>query len=504
MAPSLDLPKFTVVFPLYDDRGQAIHAVKSWLAQRTSPGQFELVIVDAGRSNLAAKIRPMLSPVDRILQCRTVNEATMYNVGAMESRTPWILFTESHVIPNDDCVVSLEKRLAMDDFDAASLGSSHIIRSRFSDVDARSFYAESLEVRKLGLWRCFGLRGMVVRRQVLETVGWFTEPYFRFCETALAIGLDSEGYRLTELPEVIVSHVDTDNIWELAQAMVLGRMGFNAFWSNEPELAARYFGGTRELHCGKRSSPRQVRETLIAASHLLMHGNVRCAYEIGKQCIPFLPTALLGWRANAVPSLARSIGDCIKFHAFLAFWRSSSSDRFTHLVLNQYQRMRESFARLGTILHDRDAKESELFPMRLEGTRLDAIDLSRMSIGFYEPELWNGLQYCWSYPAASVKLSLKTGSYELCFDIRPTGQLSVRRPQFFIDGIAIPSHDVQENDGRLIIRFDCRDNPTLAWTCHAFKPRKAGLPDRRNLGFAILEGRLTRVSSLERRRDRAA
>ncbi len=499
-----DCPKFTLIFPLYDDRSQALKAVELWTAQRTAEAQFELIIVDAGQRKLASKILPMLGANDRIIECRSQNEATLYNIGARAARSKWIVFSESHVLPAQDCVESLVKALLRDDFDAATLGSAHVVRSRFSDIDSRLFGVEQSAVRELGLWRCVGLRGFVTRRELFEKLGGFNEDYFRFCETVYAIQLDRASYRLIELPKVIVAHVDTDSLAELARAMYFGQLGFCRFWEDDPTLASKYFGGTMKTHCGQWTNSMQARALFTASVKHLRYGQFRGATALLKQGLVKLPIAFAGGKAHAIYSLCRTMYESALFYGSLALWNQKGPPELAAALTNRYQRIRAGFARLGAIRFQSETDQSASRQRPARELTLDANRLQELSCSFYPSEFWMGQSYCWSRPAALLKLPLRSGQYLVSLDIRPTGQLSVRQPRFFVEGKLIRRENTEETNGCFNLRFACGDNPTITWTCVPFEPRLHGLMDQRKLGIAIIGVNAVACKSNESTLARAA
>ena len=483
-SPPTAAARFTVVIPLYDDRGQGERAVDAWLQQRSSATRFQIVILDAGQRELADRIRPRLEADDSLIRCATRNEAALYNLGAAAATAPWLLFTESHVLPESGSVAALLQQLRDGKFDAATLGTSHICRSRFAQVDAHLYAAETPQVRRLGLWRCVGLRGLLINRQVFDDVGQFTESYYRFAETVLAIHLVDRGYQLVELPQVRLAHVDTDNARELLRAMFVGQLGCSRFWDEHPQLAGRYFGGAAAEHCGHWKSLRLTRRLAARAVGLAAQRQLAAAAQVARPVMRDLPAAVASWHGIELWTKTQALLATCRFYLGLAKWRVTRTSVPPPPLLTAYQQMRASFARLGAARYaaDRDQCRQRVEPVSNWSCSAEEADV----VGFYQSETWCGEKYRWSQPSAALSLPLAAGRYQLQLDIRPTGLLSARRPRFFVDGRPVPSGDVCEADGRVYLNIKCGNWPCLSWRCRPFLPRKQGLPDRRRLGLALI------------------
>jgi glycosyltransferase involved in cell wall biosynthesis len=486
----LHSPKFSVIIPLYDDRGSGVRAIKSWLKQRTATDPFELIVVDAGRQRLVKQIRPLLACNDRIIECDSTNEATLYNAGAHAASSEWLLFTESHVIPENDCVANLLCKLSAPRFDAATLGTAHYVRSSFSDIDSRLFQLEHPTVQKLGWWRCIGLRGFLIRNSTFQALGCLNENYYRFSETVLAMQTEAAGYRIAELADVVLAHVDTDNIAELARAMYLGRVGICRFWEDSGILASRFFGGSMADHCVHWSEPQLIRLAFQEARRLWRNGEYSAAIDYFNQLIPELPAAIFGMRGHLAVGVLKTIWNSISFRLRLLFYRRNLPQDQVEGILPKYQALRESLARIGSLAYftyeHTASGPIDVMTEQPVVIRYNAENLSESAVGFYECEVWNGHTYRWTRPTASLRLPCPPGNYELAFDIRPTGEWSVRKPRFFVEGVELDSKEIREIDGRIRIQFECGRHPMITWTCVPFQPRQAGLADRRDLGVAII------------------
>lgn len=483
-------PKFTVILPLHDHRGIILEAIAAWVHQRGCNCDFQIVVIDAGQARLARRVAKLLAPDDRVVHCQSTNEATLYNAGAAAATSNWLVFSESHVLPEEGAVAALEKRFMADDCDAALLGSTHGVRSRFSRVDAALGDKESSQTKAMGLWRTVGLRGFAIRKEVFASLGTFNEEYFRFAETALAIHLVDRGFRLSEFNEVKLRHYDIDSLGELLTAMTLGRLGNCRFWDSEPELAHRYFGGGPPLSEGSITNPSLVRSINRAATMAICKGRLRCAWRLWRVLHPFRLESTFGWEGAILRSQVVAYATYLKCLSALYITRRHEDARNAPSALQQYSDLRRKCARPGVLRYQRE----------LEARQNEALDADQIYVrgaGFFPPENWQGHSYCWSLPSAAILIPQMQQGGQIRIDARPTGGWLVRRPRLYIDGKRIPNDRVSEDEGILTIDLDTTRNTShtesvLSWDCQAFVPASAGLPDSRKLGIAMIDLKIVR------------
>lgn len=486
----------TVIIPLFDDRGHALQAIQSWLAQRSDEYAFSLVVVDAGRKKLAKRIHTLLGPQDRIVTCSSSNEAELYNSGVKAATTSWMLLTESHVLPANDCIKKLASHLKTGTFDLAILGTQHQTRSLFSKIDAALFETEYPEVRRMGLWRCVGLRGLLIRRSIFESLGCLNPSYDRFSETTLAIHAQHRNYSFSELKDVELFHVDTDSIGELKRAMRNGRVGSCRFFKNESSLAEQYFGQTLESHCEIRIHPQTVLKYFSLLWQLARNGHFRAARRSLLQNLHLIPVALLGWRGLHIHQTCKSTYTGVRFLFLLLYAQYFTSEKVTPEIVGQYRLLREQLARHGTLQFlEQDASELEPILHNEEEHTVTAYTSVGQAIGFFGIESYQGEPFRWSEPTAALQLNIPAGAYTISMDIRPTGDWKQRKPHFFLEGQKIAGESIRFEPGKVVFSFTCQDRPWLAWTCKPFRPKRAGLPDQRTLGVAFIGLKIQRVIS---------
>lgn len=479
-----------VIFPLHDNRGVGLKALRAWQQQRHAVSKCEIIVVGSGQRRLEPRVQKHLAASDTFITCRTWNEASLYNAGAAAATADWLLFTESHVIPAENAMAMLASRLEAQNADAAVLGSTHGVRSRFSEVDAALCEREQAgPMRAIGLWRCVGLRGFLVRRHLFEQLGRFQERYFRFAETAFALRLVAAGYRLADFHDVVVRHVDSDSINEIWFAMKMGRLGACRFHEAEPTLATAGFGSAVPPRSPCVTTPSQARRLWRQILQCLRNGQLAAACELGRLALPSAPTAVGGWWTEQMAATLRVWRAYLEFMAML-----HGSHRFVPAtdttLLDHYALLRQRCAEVGAVQYQREVDQREKAGRLAAVDSLQAGDLEHYGFGFFPSEVWQGRSYCWSRPRGGIRVLCPPGASTIRLDIRPTGQWGARRPRLYVNGSPLPAGAAVERDGLLDVHLGDADAPggdtILSWTCRPFRPARAGLADTRRLGLAVI------------------
>jgi len=486
-----------VIFPLHDNRGFGLQALRAWQQQRHDVSSLEIIVVGSGQRRLESRVRKQLSAPDSLVNCRTLNEAKLYNAGAAVAKADWLLFSESHVVPAKNMLSRLMERLKDETVDAAVLGSTHETRGRFSQVDAALCEREHAgPMRAVGLWRCVGLRGFLVRRRVFEQLGCFVERYYRFAETAFALRLVAANYHLSHFQDVVVRHIDSDSVGEIFFAMKMGRLGACRFHEMEPELAAAGFGCSSPPLSPSSTNPLQARRLWYQTFRHLRAGRFSAAWQFVQLALPVVTSAVGGWWFERLVASARAH---VAHAVFRGMLHGSYSGRpvTDSDLLDQYALLRRRCAEVGAVQYQRETAGRKRVEEPAALPSLRPTDLGQHGVGFFPPEVWQGKAYCWSRPRGGIYILRPPGAAVIRLDIRPTGHWTPRKPQFFLDGRALPSEAIVERNGRLEILLGDADasggRVLLSWVCRSFRPARAGLADHRELGVALIAATVTAI-----------
>src|SRR3954451_12373323 len=109
MAP----PRISILLPIQDDREAGLESVRSWLREQTAADElYELIALAPGRDRgLEHAVRPLLRRQDRWLELDGASSSELFNAGAMEARGEFIFLTESHCVPERDCLEAMLQEL---------------------------------------------------------------------------------------------------------------------------------------------------------------------------------------------------------------------------------------------------------------------------------------------------------------------------------------------------------------------------------------------------------
>lgn len=90
-------PQFTVIYPGTDIRGTAVNHLKTWTnAQTLSPDRYRVVaVVQPGTDDEG--LRHILGQNTILIHEAGAADTAMWNAGAAESETPWLVFIEGRI-----------------------------------------------------------------------------------------------------------------------------------------------------------------------------------------------------------------------------------------------------------------------------------------------------------------------------------------------------------------------------------------------------------------------
>jgi len=113
--PSAALPVLTVIYPVFDVRGDIVERVRLWTeGQDFDPLGYRVFVVAGSGTELdEAALRKILRNQDAILRVPgRERDANYWNAGAREAKTPWLLFVEAHGLPERDSLSQLAAWIA--------------------------------------------------------------------------------------------------------------------------------------------------------------------------------------------------------------------------------------------------------------------------------------------------------------------------------------------------------------------------------------------------------
>jgi hypothetical protein len=321
-----DKPFISIIVPLPDHRGHALEAISSWTQQTCSRNDYEIVVVIDGREpHVEAAVAGLLSSRDQLLRCEEGSLHDCYNAGARVARGQVLLFTESHVKADRDCIGEIIARFAKGDVDGIAVASGGINETRFAGQE-QTIYEEALDDRIAGGWNLCTVRGCAIERNAFHRAGGFDGEYGHFSEILLGATLHHNGARLNYAQRARVWHFNSGTFAHFGRELTAygaHEIRFRAENSDSPLL--KYIGPSDAW------DNRQLLLSALAATHIskslgtigraLIRGRVR---EVGRtiaKAVPWLPTLMFGPRWESLKAA------CCLAWAALLLWLLNWNER---------------------------------------------------------------------------------------------------------------------------------------------------------------------------------
>jgi hypothetical protein len=331
-------PQISIVIPLPDHRGHALEGIRSWLEQSNSAASCQVIVVHDGREpELEQVVGELLRPHDLLIAVPDGSLHDCYNAGAHAAAADLLLFTESHVKAERDCVEQILLRMKVDDLDVAALASGGINESRFA-AQEQTIYEEALADRISGGWNLCTVRGFATRRATFERSGGFLARYGHMSELLLGATLKHQGARLGYATQARVWHFNDgtrDHFANELSAFGRDEIRFRVEQPNSPLL--EYLGPCPVWEMRERFERRaaigEVGRSIVRAGAALLRGNFKqcgLGLEAAVRALPFIAfgSSWLVWRAMLSCLLARAalvlgaFSERFYYAAFRAFWNS--------------------------------------------------------------------------------------------------------------------------------------------------------------------------------------
>jgi len=294
-----DKPFLSVIIPLPDHRGHAVEAIKSWTQQNCPRGDYEIVVIIDGREpELERTVGALLSPGDRLVRCEDGSLHDCYNEGARVARGQVLLFTESHVKAESDCVAEIIARFARGDVDGLAVASGGINESHFA-AQEQTIYEEALPDRIAGGWNLCTVRGCAIERHAFHRAGGFRSDYGHFSEILLGATLKCNGARLRYADRARVWHFNSGDFGHFGRELTRYGGDEIRFRAENPASPLLRFLGPSGVwdsrHSWVQSSAmHRFGNLLWAAAKDLVRGRIRGVCRTLAKASSDLPASLFG------------------------------------------------------------------------------------------------------------------------------------------------------------------------------------------------------------------
>lgn len=208
-------PRFTVVVPVYNRRGEIEDLLASLVEQRgIAPGLVEAVVVEDGSTDPCGDICEKYAGrggVDiRYYYKENEGRSPARNYGMERARGEWLIFFDSDCVVPEDYFARLNADTALDALDC--FGGPDAAHESFSDTQ------KAINVAMTSFLTTGGIRGgkvsmekftprtfnMGFRKAVFDSVGGFREMYSE--DIDMSTRIRNAGYRIGLLPDQKVYH----------------------------------------------------------------------------------------------------------------------------------------------------------------------------------------------------------------------------------------------------------------------------------------------------------
>ena len=487
-------PDVSVIVSLPEHHGLALECVDSWVRGQTYPrSRFEVLVASDGSDPaLEGRVKALLGPQDRLIAHPTTtlyNLYLLYNIGAREAKGALLFITESHSLPEPECLEELVTFFSTHDYDGACSGSVAICANITARMHQRLLDAEFRIWSEQGNWcKVMNNQGFAIYRDTYLEVGGFEHTYGHFAKYALGAKLHSQGYRLGYAAGAAVRHFYSSSIRGEFYHIRDFTRGECAYRKDAPvEYCDRYFGYAEDWVQRESFRPTLARSMCLAVYEALATAIPRytewsMVRAQANALLRLLPTALLGPRWPLIKYrwlLWSTLARCWlwRFHEDRLY--RASFDAWDRVI--RYSRM-EFIAEHLAALPPAPPQVTEL--------RLAEIG-EEWLVGFHSIERWGDATFRWSGPVGLIRLGLPRGTYDVQIETRGVRAEPVPlHLRAFFNRRQLPSAALRWQDDRLTFRLDAAmfaEGPEqhLILICNPLRPWTVGVPDRRKLGLPI-------------------
>jgi hypothetical protein len=487
--------RISLVFPLTQERGQTAEALGAWARQTFPAERFELIVVADHATPPDPALAALLRPQDRVLRGAFTSIAHQFDAGVRAGCGEYLFLTESHCLPNPDCLEAMDRFLAANPHLAgACCESVPAWRNAYQRIDAMTFEEGYRHFIRTDDWRKLSVHGMALRRDLYLALGGFQHRHGRFAEMLLAAALRDAGHELGYARESVVTHHYRETLGELIDGTdeyVRSECGYRfanpgpdrVGHSYQPDMPNPFSPGAAALQ-------REVATALLGS---VFGGST----AVMRDALVAAGRAVLGLLGRRGPVLAE--------------WLSVLACRV------RCWRNRHDIARLELPYRDLVRRASRLSRVRCLATQ-PAVDpplpapspslaintLPDWALhGFHGIERVNGEPFQWTGRLAALRLPIVRGQYRLRLVTRGLRQepdpVDLRAA---VNGTRVAPVALPGGDYELPVeRWHCRrDEQTLILMCNPVRPWTRGTTDHRELGLPLFAVEVHSASEIKQRR----
>jgi len=211
-------PVISVVVPLPDDRGHLRDCLRGF-SQQMLEVPYELIVstVEASPENLADLIEEF--PQVRWLHQPGSRVNALYNLGAKEAQGEHLYISESHCVPQPDCLQKAYEMIRDANLELVNSASNGINGNCIAAGEQRIFEEDFDSLCSQAKLKV-SIRGTMIKRSIWEKAGGFLAEFGHFSEIMLSRKLAKMGVKFGVAKDSFVSHANQTTLRGLAEELV--------------------------------------------------------------------------------------------------------------------------------------------------------------------------------------------------------------------------------------------------------------------------------------------
>ena len=483
--PKTHKAQITVVYPIFDLRGQAADRVRTWTHGQTLSRERYRVVIASGSTDTSQEreVGRLLSPGDELLRVPGACDAALWNAGAARAGTPWLVFTEGHTLADSGCLEALTRWIAANPTaEAGNFDVSHDESYLLGRMARRWFDMVHALWRRPGEWPRLSRSGFAIRADLFELIGGFKSEYSQFAPALLSAQLHARDIRVGAVPGAAVLHIDSERIeGHHADTADYALNELKARCGTDPVFFERYFGHS-PVWANQHSERPRVALSMARAVIAAVRAHPTRTRELAARLSPLVATALAGVDGRvALHRLAMALDEfAIERLPLPAEWRWSC-----------YLRAHARVAYLAQLEWMRQWKSSPILPLPSDRVPIEQLVPDTL-IGVHALEEHHGRLFRWMQPVAILRLPPREQEHEIRIETAGIrGDPLAVVIAVVLNGRVLPRELLTSDaDGTLIIRLPASQSAAggsdLTLICSALAPARAGSSDTRLLGLPIL------------------
>jgi hypothetical protein len=483
--PKTHKAQITVVYPIFDLRGQAADRVRTWTHGQTLARDCYRMVVASGSTDPSQEreVAQLLGPGDELFRVPGACDAALWNSGAARAGTAWIVFTEGHTMADPRCLEALAGWItANPTAEAGNFDVGHDESYLLGRISRRWFDLIHTRWCAPGEWPRLTRTAFAIRADVFHAIGGFEPEYGQFAPALLSARLHARRITVGAVPGAAVVHIDDERMQgHHADTADYAHNELEARSCTDPVFFERYFGHAPVWANQHREQPR-VALSMARAVAAALAAHPRQAGELAALLHPlavavvarFVPRVTLHRLAVLLDEFA------VERLPLPAEWRWS-----------RFLRAHARVVRLAQLEWMRQWKCRPVIPLAWDRVPVQQLVPDTL-IGVHALEEYRGRLFRWTEPVAMLHLAPRAGEHEIRIETAGIrGDPLAVVIAAVVNGRVLPRELLTSDvNGTLIIRLpapqsaDARSSLTLI--CSALAPTRAGSPDKRLLGLPIL------------------